>query len=473
MERNENVFVKNRLQKINTIKEEILMKRRFLSVVLSVTMAAGLIAGCGNSNNKSQTEKGDASDASDVVSDAGDAAEEQKESGDKIIVRVTRWGGTEQKAEPELIEEFNKTNDKNIEIVYDLVPGDGYGDRLTTSFSSGDGYDVFLSGEGDFYKWVDMGLTMPMDEIIANDTEYVQELPDVLMNMGRINGEQHYMVGGQNPINLYYNKDMFDAAGVAYPTDDWTWDDLFAAAEQLTVKNDDGSYEQYGFNAQNWPYAVLTYLESLGLNFMNEDGTECDGYMNDPKVAEALDKYFAMCEEPDKVSPAAADLDTFGNATAMMSAGKLAMFVSGGWEMQTLEEAGTNYGIALVPGNHTSYMCAAGFAIGANCKNPEAAWEVVKLLTGAESSQKRYELEGALPIVSNDLESYEAGLDESKKPFVAGIEYGVQPIGMRSKMGSIINEKTQELFENIIFHTSDTQKLLDDVVTEVKSELAE
>lgn len=450
------------------------MRTKILAGVLTAAMCLGLLTGCGNSGGTTPTTAGN-----DKTTEAASAAATQApettggnaQSGDKIVIRVTRWGTTDQKAEPELVEEFNKTNDKNIEIVYDLVPGDGYGDRLTTSFSSGDGYDVFLSGEGDFFKWVDKGLTMPMDDIIANDPDYQQVLPDSLMNMGKINGKQHYIVAGENPICLYYNKDMFDAAGVAYPTDSWTWDDLMEAASKLTVKNDDGSYEQYGFNAQNWAYAVLTYLESLGLNFMNEDGTECDGYLNSPEVAAALDKYFAMAEEPNKVSPAAADLDTFGSATAMMTAGKLAMFVSGGWDKTSLDQAGCNYGMALIPGNHTSYICASGFAIGANCKNPEAAWEVIKLLTGAEASQKRVDLEGALPTVEADLESYKNTLDDSQKAFIATLDYGVQPIGMRSILGSKINEKTNEIFENIIFHTADTQEILDNVVEEIKSEM--
>ena len=252
--------------------------------------------------------------------------------------------------------------------------------------------------------------------------EYTQSLPDSLLNMGKVNGQQHYMVSDENPITLYYNKDMFDAAGVEYPTNDWTWDDLFAAAEKLTVKNDDGTYEQYGFNAQNWEYAVLTYIESLGLNFMNEDGTECDGYLNSPEVAEALDKYFAMAEEPGKVSPAAADLDTFGNATAMMTEGKLAMFVSGGWDKKTLEDAGTNFGMALVPGNHTSYLCASGFAIGANCKNPEAAWEVVKFMTSEHASDVRSEVNKVLPTSEAKLDELETSLEDSKKAYVQALD---------------------------------------------------
>ena len=289
--------------------------------------------------------------------------------------------------------------------------------------------------------------------------------------MGKIDGKQHYMVTDDNTICLFYNKDMFDAAGLEYPTNEWTWDDLMSAAEKLTVKNEDGTYEQYGFNAQNWEYAVLTYVESLGLNFMNEDGTECEGYLNSPEVAEALDKYFAMAEEPNKVSPAASDLDTFGSATAMMGAGKLAMFVSGAWDKAAMDASGANYGMALIPGNHTSYLCAAGYAIGANCKNPEAAWEVIKFMTSKHASEVRTEINGIIPTDESLIDSFEATLDDDHKAYLQAIDYSVQPIGMRSKMGSKINEKTKEMFENIIFHTSDTQTILDNVVAEVKSEL--
>ena len=179
---------------------------------------------------------------------------------------------------------------------------------------------------------------------------------------------------------------------------------------------------------------------------------------NSPEVAAAslIANYFAMAEEPNKVSPAAADLHTFGSATAMMTANKLAMFVSGGWDKTSLDQAGCNYGMALIPGNHTSYICASGYAIGANCKNPEAAWEVIKLLTGAEASQKRVELEAALPTIETDLEAYKNTLSDNQKAFITTLDYGVQPIGMRSVLGSKINEKTTEIFENIIFHTADT-----------------
>ena len=92
--------------------------------------------------------------------------------GDKITIRVTWWGEIkENDAEQMMIDKFNAEHD-DIEVISDVVPGDGYGDRLLTSFSSGEGYDIFASGEGDFYKWVGASMPLSLNELIANDTEW-------------------------------------------------------------------------------------------------------------------------------------------------------------------------------------------------------------------------------------------------------------------------------------------------------------
>jgi len=437
------------------------MRKKIVALVMVSVLCLATLAGCSK-----DTTKKDTTDETQVTGDVV-ATEAPKKDAEKVQIRVTRWGDTEYAADKQLIDEFNSTNDKNIEIVYDVVPGDGYGDRLTTSFSSGDGYDVFLSGEGDFFKWVDKGLTYPMNDLIANDKEYVQPVSDSLMAMGNINGQQSYIVAGQNPICLYYNRDMFDKMGVAYPTDDWTWDDLYAAAAKLTTKNDDGTYATFGFNAQSWAYAVLTYLQSSGLDLISEDGTVADGYLNSPEVAAALESYFAMAEGDNRVSPSSADLSTFGSATAMMISGNLGMFISGGWDVTPLRDAKTNYGTALIPGNHASYVCAAGFAIGKSCKNPEAAWEVVKLLSNQKASLLREELEKQLPTSKESMQSYLETADERDHALIRTLDYGVQPIGLRSMLGSKINEITANIFERIIFKDGTTQTILDEALESI------
>lgn len=393
---------------------------------------------------------------------------------EKIIIRVTHWGEIAAN-DPEkiMIDKFNAENTKNIEVVYDVVPGDGYGDRLTTSFSSGEGYDIFASGEGDFYKWVDKSLARPIDDLIAADKEFKNLMPDSIFNMGKINGQQYYIVRDYNPLCLWYNKDVFDANGVAYPTDTWTWDDLISAAQKLTVKNADGTYKSFGFNAQRWTYAALTYLESNGASILSPDGTTVEGYLNSPEVAAAMEQYVAMSVGDARISPSASDLDTFGDSTAMFINGNLAMTINGGWMMSGLKDAKSNYGTELVPGNHAEYLCASAYAIGSRCKNPEAAWEVLKLLTGEECTALKVQYSAVLPTINEQLETLKKNIGPENMGLIRSLDYAIQPVGLRSAVGNPAAGAFDRALERMIFADGKTEDILKDAVAQVAEALAE
>lgn len=392
------------------------------------------------------------------------------EDSDPVVIRVTRWGSGD--VEQQLIDEFNESQDK-IKVELDVIPSDGYGDRLTTSFSSGDGYDIFLSGEGDFYKWVSLGMVQDLDDLIEADEEWENPMSDSIMTMGTVEGNVDYLVKDYNPMCLWYNKDLFDAAGVEYPTEDWTWDDLYEAAQKLTVVDDSGEYESYGFQAQSWSYAVACYLESKGLSFVSDDYSTCDGYLNSEEMAEALDWYFGLAEGDDRVSPTSGEVSGYGDGTAMMVQGKLAMFISGGWVKTSLEDAEVNYGCALIPDSHQCYYCASGYAISSACENPEAAWEVLKLITGEEASELRVEKEAVFPTAQDQLDKLMEDMDESLQPMFKTLDYSVNPVGMRGTVGNAVNSVIEEAYDRIVNHDADTMDILNDAVAQVEEKLAE
>lgn len=392
---------------------------------------------------------------------------------EKTVIRVTWWGEVSDKdAEIMMIDKFNAEHD-DIEVQYDVVPGDGYGDRLLTSFSSGEGYDIFASGEGDFYKWVGAELPMSLNNLIANDTEWVNDMNQAIYNFGNIGGEQYYLVRDYNPLCLFYNKDVFDRYGVAYPTADWTWEDAIAAARTMTVKKEDGTYECFGFNAQSWAYAAMTYFTSKGLDIVNADCTAVDGYMNSPEFAAALQEYVNFSIGDDRISPDAADQSTFGSASAMLINGNLAMTISGAWDKATFESSGINYGTALVPGNHANYLCASAFAISSTCKNPEAAWEVLKALTGTECSALRAEYTAALPTSDELLEGMKANYGEANMGILESLNYAVQPVGLRGAMGNPAMTAFGTAFERVQFGDGSVEDILNDAVAQVNEAMDE
>ena len=392
---------------------------------------------------------------------------------EKTTIRITWWGEvSENDAEMQMIEKFNAEHD-DIEVIADVVPGDGYGDRLLTSFSSGEGYDIFASGEGDFYKWVGVNMPLSMNEFIANDAEWVNEMNEALYNFGNIGGEQYYFVRDYNPLCLFYNKDVFDKYGVEYPTADWTWDDAIAAAKKMTVKDEKGNYECFGFNAQSWEYAALTYFTSMGLDIVNEDCTSVEGYLNSPEMAAALTEYVGFSVGDDRISPDAADQDTFGSAAAMLINGKLAMTISGAWDKATFENSGCNYGTAVVPGNHANYLCASAFAVSKNCKNPEAAWEVIKALSGSECAALRAQYTAALPTSDALLEEMKANYGEANMGILESLDYAVQPAGLRGPIGNPAVAAFKTAFERIQFNDGTVEEILEDAVAEVAEAMAE
>lgn len=435
------------------------MKRR-IAILLTAVMGLSLLTGCGDKTEQTPESSGNTQQTETTGTSEG-TAQKPESSGDKVVIKMTKWGDAG--AEATLVEEFNASHD-DIELQLDAIPGDGYGDRLTTSFSSGDGYDIFLSGEGDFYKWVSLGMVEPLDSYIAADAEWQNPMGESIMEMGLVDGTQSYLVKDYNPMCLWYNKDMFDAAGVEYPTDDWTWDDLEAAAQKLTTKNDAGEFETFGFQAQSWAYALACYLESNGLSYVSEDYSTADGYLNSEEMAAALDKYFAWAEGDDRISPNSADTDTYGDGTAMMINGKLAMFISGGWAKTSLEDAGVNYATALVPGNHSSYFCASGYAISSTSKNKEAAWEVLKFLTSERASELRAETEAVFPTAQAQLDTVVAGLSEDQQALFKTLDYSMPPVGMRGKVGNAVNMVLDELIERIVYKDGETMDILNDAL---------
>ncbi|MDR1530823.1 MAG: extracellular solute-binding protein [Clostridiales bacterium] len=393
--------------------------------------------------------------------------------GEKIKITVTRWGEiAENDAEKTMVDKFNAENDA-IEIVYDVVPGDGYGDRLTTSFSSGEGYDLFASGEGDFFKWIETGLASPMDSLMAADSDWLKDMNKSILEMGQIQGSQYYIVREYSPICLWYNRDVFDRNNVEYPTSDWTWSDLEEAAEKLTVKNADGTYESFGFNAQTWTYAPLTYMQSNGLDIISPDETEVEGYLNSAEMVAAIERYAGYSSGDDRISPNAADFEAFGDASAMLINGTLAMTLNGSWAKSSMESSGVNYGTAIVPGNHESYLCASGYAISSRCKNPEAAWEVLKALTGAECTALRAQNTATLPTIDSQLEEVKAIIGEQNMGIIDQLPTSVQPVGLRASIGNPAAAAFSEALERVIYKDGDTKTILDEAVQDVKTAMAD
>ncbi|WP_339323989.1 sugar ABC transporter substrate-binding protein [Paenibacillus sp. FSL W8-0194] len=408
--------------------------------------------------------------------DAASGGGESGGSSEKTVeLKFTTWGElSADSVEKKLADQFNETH-PNIKVTFEPVPGDGYATKLTTSLAAGQAPDVFLIGEGDYFKYVDKGVVEPLDDYVKNDASFKTDAfqPD-LINMGKINGKLYYLPKDFNPLALWYNKRMFDEAKIPYPSDKWTWDDMIDAAKKLTKKDGKGKVTEFGFNATKWEYPIYIYLWLNGADIGNEDGTQAEGFMNSDKTIAAMEKYVALTKGEDRVSPTPQDTETLGGDSSMFMTDKLAMMITGRWVKSDLDKSDVKYGSALIPsganGERASIIAAAGWAMNANGKHKKEAFELMKWLSGTEAQKARSEKGQVLPATVAELDQVKS-TEVVDKPVIEMMNFAKKPISMRSANAPIFTEEFNKAMEKILLDKSTVKEALDEAAKAVDGKI--
>ena len=215
-----------------------------------------------------------------------------------------------------------------------------------------------------------------------------------------------------NVIALYYNKDLFDAAGIPYPDDTWTWDKLIEVGKQLTKDTDgDGTVDQWGVYTEttDMENAWSSFVWQAGGDILSEDGTT--SALDRPESAAGI-QFLQDLIWKEKVVPDPAIFAETGDA---FEQGVAAMEINGSWLVPTHEAAGINLGIAPLPagpaGKATS-VNPTGAVVYANTDAPEASWLLAKYLASPEAQEKIMALKASVPVNKEILAtSYPASFD--------------------------------------------------------------
>ncbi|MBD1557513.1 sugar ABC transporter substrate-binding protein [Vibrio sp. S9_S30] len=301
------------------------------------------------------------------------------------VLRFATWdGGTSldiQKAIAKKFEEQNPGTTIRVEAY-----AEGYDKKLIASFGGGNPPDVMYMWNFPKYQ---VSL-QPLNELIKRDTKELnmEDIPQGLINSSTIGGQVYGMPVGFTTHIVWYNKDMFDAANVAYPTADWTWSDL----REKSAKFRDKESKTYGFAVPAKPdlFDFEQFFWSNGATILSEDGTAIDGYVNSPQAIEMLDTFSQMVKKEEAVVYGVGDVTS---GSSLFAGGKVAMFESAIWDKADFDEAKINYGVALLPkfGDKTSQSAvnAAAISIAKDSKNQDLAWRFVKYYMSPEAVKMR------------------------------------------------------------------------------------
>ncbi|SDW41557.1 sugar ABC transporter substrate-binding protein [Paenibacillus sp. CF384] len=438
-------------------------------MLASVVGATTLLAGCGSNNAENANTSSTDSNAATTNANATNA-----DSQEKFELRVSSGAAVEEaKAEQAAIDAFMKKN-PNITVKYEPIPGDDATQKLLSSIAAGNAPDVFLIDSVLLPQFIDNNALLDLAPFTQTDTEFNKDVWfENVYNIG-VRGDKLYeFPRGFTPMVVYYNKDVFDKAGVAYPKDNWTWQDFLDTAKKLTKDEDgDGKTDIYGMSADPYFYKSIPFVWQNGSDVLDKDGTTADGYLNSPATVEAWQMYTDLVKQ--QVSPTPSVKKAFGDL--WFQSGKVAMQVSGHWTLLGINdtvESGkfdiSKLGVVGLPRNkeRVSVMYEAGWGVASSTKHQEAAYKLAKFMSESVEGQKgRVESGLELSAVKSVQEEY-AKDKPIEQVFVDEVQYARQPWGSIHPKWAEIETQIDKALEQVVVNGISVKEAMDSAVPKI------
>jgi multiple sugar transport system substrate-binding protein len=430
------------------------MKKKIVSLILASMMAVTGLAGCGSSNS---------------AATGGQYAAKGSSGGD-VHITYGIWDSNQEKGLRKMADEFEGKN-PGIKIDIQVTGWSDYWTMLEAAATGGSLPDTFWMHSNEIYRYASNGMLMDLtDKINKSDDVKLSNYPEGLVKIYNLNNKQYAIPKDYDTIGLWYNKTMFDKAGISYPDETWNWDKLYEAAKKLTT----GDGKQYGFLAPlHNQEGYYNFVYQNGGTIITDD--KVSGYDN-PKTIEAMKYYVRFVSEglSPKIFDDAARAETLQN-------GLCAMGFFGSWNLSGFaanDYMTKNFNVTVLPsandGKRASIFNGLGNAISANTKRPEEAWKWVQYLSSKDGQTKQAELGVAISAYNGTADAW---INSNKtfniKCFVDMVKYAqIRPYSNTTAKwedkayemlkGAFTGEKTVE------DACKDTAKMMNDALKEEK-----
>ncbi|WP_434969856.1 ABC transporter substrate-binding protein [Microbacterium sp. bgisy207] len=298
-------------------------------------------------------------------------------------------GGNEENLQT-IVDAFEAEN-PDITVEVTTAPYSDYFTQLQTDLAAGTEADVFDVDAGSFPNIQASGALAELTDVDASAYR------TSVLETYAVDGAQYGLPTSFSDVVLFYNKDLFDAAGVEYPTSDWTWDDELAAAEALTdtAAGVWGDYQPISY------YEYYKTVQQAGGEFLNADNTEA---AFDSEAGLRAANWLAG--KSGTVMPTAEDgAGTPDFDSNLFKDGKLAMWHTGIWMISLVGDLPFEWDIAVEPGDvqKASAVFSNAAVVSANSEHKEAAQKWAEFLTSSQTMvDVRLSSGWELPAISDD-----------------------------------------------------------------------
>jgi multiple sugar transport system substrate-binding protein len=354
-----------------------------------------------------------------------------------------------------------------------------YPTKMQASLINRDMPDVFYLQPGMASEYIPAGALLNLSPYMTRDSVKGNEF--YFTNMFSCKGGQVYGIPKDfSALGLFYNKDLFQRAGVPYPTERWTWEDMRAAAKKLTRKGAAaravyrGKEPVYGLtlpiNSSRW----LAFLYASGGSVLNEDGTRAT--FNSAQGAKSLEYYTSFQrEDGSSVLPSALVPGWAGDVFDAFGEEYAAMAIEGSWLIPYLHEkypSFQHYSLAPLPlgpqGKRANLVFTNAWSAYSKTAHPAAAWELIKYMTGQEVQRSQLYQSFALPTLKSlATDAYFTANPSVKMLFDSAQVYGYPDYyGLND---TFIHERLNQAITSTLSGQLSARKALDNAARQVNA----
>ncbi|MBQ9346376.1 MAG: sugar ABC transporter substrate-binding protein [Oscillibacter sp.] len=436
--------------------------RKLLTLLLAAAMILSLSA-CGGGGNSGGGESGG--------SGGGSAA-----------LEVKIWDNVQLPGLRQIAEEW--TAQSGIPVNIQVVTWDDYWTLLEAGASGGQMPDVFWMHSNNAQMYMENNKLLNLSPYIeASDAIDLSNYYEGITALYSLDGNQYAVPKDHDTIALIYNKTLFDAAGVDYPTNDRTWEDYYEAGKAITEAGKDASPQFYGaaMNTTNDQDGYFNIIYDYG-GYVISDDHKTSGWDN-PNTKAAMEFVGRLNTDVFAPQTLVAENGTDGLFTNDLAA----MISQGSWMIRSFydHDNAANFGWAMLPyydanGNgqaDESERCSIynglGWAASADTKNPDAAWSLIEWFGTKEMQLKQSELGVTMAAYEGCSDAFVdafPGMDIS--PFLQVEEEGTLIFRPYSKYTSRWSNQYQQELVAAWQDPSVTDSVLDNLAAEMNDLLA-
>ncbi|MFV8982074.1 ABC transporter substrate-binding protein [Serratia fonticola] len=339
---------------------------------------------------------------------------------DQITLRYAVWDRNQLPAEQEIAKRFEQAN-PNVKVEIELTPAAQYFVKLDSAAAGGVAPDIFWINMPYFVQYAKNGIMQPLGDYLKDGTVNLDNIVASSVKAYQYDGQQMAIPRDVDSIAVWYNKKLFDQAGVSYPTSDWTWDDMKKKAAEL----------QTGLKGSAFPLVMDLSIDGQDsyMNLLFQKGNHIvpkDGQPTDIANDNAIWVYQQLQEMmKDGLMPTAQQMSEVKTENIFQS-NRAAMVYAGSWLAAPFANnplINDHIGVVMMPRieRQSGVAHSLAYAMSAKSNHKPEAWKYIEFMS-SEASQATL----AKVVIPANKVAAKAWVEEVKKvdvsPYIQTLE---------------------------------------------------